>query len=210
MHFYRNPFGSLLSVRKDEDGKAFTELHLLYEKGKFERDIPFLETLADFGLCPYLDQEGMLCPDIKTDDDAGIINIITPSNAMVLEHGQEQAVNIFLKSMKENDARFAHIEGDDFYDALMENNKAYEEFEQLNGKKKQVKTREKKKEKGKTGEKIIYKLKDKRDIFKYKDMSKNFYIFAGDYYVEAKEGVILDDFLDRAALDVTKGKAFTI
>ncbi len=50
----------------------------------------------------------------------------------------------------------------------------------------------------------IYHIKNARDLFKYKSIALSYYYYCHEYYVATK--YILDDFLERAYIDVTKGK----
>lgn len=50
----------------------------------------------------------------------------------------------------------------------------------------------------------IYHIKNPRDIFRYKPVALAYYYYCHEYYIATK--YILDDFLDRAYIDVTKGK----
>ncbi|MBP3783863.1 MAG: hypothetical protein J6I68_11510 [Butyrivibrio sp.] len=50
----------------------------------------------------------------------------------------------------------------------------------------------------------IYHIKNPRDLFKYKNVALAYYYYCHEYYIATK--YILDDFLDRTYIDVTRGK----
>ena len=50
----------------------------------------------------------------------------------------------------------------------------------------------------------IYHIKNPRDLFKYKSVALAYYYYCHEYYIATQ--CLLDDFLDRTYIDVTRGK----
>ena len=204
MFIYRNPYGSVVVIKKDIEKKLYELIASIANKNV--PDYPLMETLADFGLCPYIEDEGMLHPVISLDGDNEIINIVTASNAMILQYGQDKAIEIFLSSIKDKAKDFTEIDAKEFLDKYIKNHTVEDDINKLPGSVNKMEVPLKVSKENKPESNIYYELEDLKDFLKYKKQTKALYKYKGSYYLEPNENSILDDFLTRKSIHTAFAK----
>ena len=225
MKLYRNPFGGFAKITQKEDSKTY---ELLMEQAassdKFEK-CAILDALADLGICPYPEQEGVLKPKLDIDLIKKEINVIIVSNAASFIIGQEEAEKLFLHSMEIAPNEASDCEEKVFLEYYSENLERYNENDEEcpvvkvtrttitdEGNKSNVEEsfnphtnslKEKKKEPSKEDVFRYYRLGKKRDIITYNDLAEKVYYYSSNYYIKTR--YILDDYLDKADKSVANG-----
>lgn len=196
MRFYKNPYGSITIINR-ADGKLFDVAMAFVDnmKNNSELDLAFIDTMGDWRLCPYVEEEGFFSPVIRIDDEITTIDIMFPSSAMCLTFGTKKAVEKFVTSLIKVSPEDYIEESSKLFMEDYEKNceavkdiyssahtEAYEKCEAKEEPEKSSNQTLKNRKQDPITQRRIYKLGKASDVLTYMDVAKNFYIYKKTNY----------------------------